>query len=77
MSVLSRRCSLAWTSASAIGVTARPRLALVPSARAGERVSSISVFHSPHPPQRPSHRALWCPQEEQTNIELERGITPR
>src|SRR5579864_856536 len=75
MPVPIRACSPAATSARTSGRIAlarspppRPALAL------GSRTSSTSVFHSPQPAQRPSQRALWCPQAEHTKTEPERAI---
>jgi hypothetical protein len=64
MPVANRTCSTASTSRSAIGLTATapPDRALPPPARrpapVDGRTCSTSVFHSPHPGQRPSQRVL-------------------
>ena len=45
--------------------------------RVAERVSSVSVFHSPQPGQRPCHFGLSCPQVEQAKTVARRAIPAR
>ena len=62
MPVAMRRPSAVSTSASRATAAGRER----PFRAFGRAASSSSVFHSPHPGQRPSHLGARCPQAVQT-----------
>src|SRR5205807_2571521 len=69
--LLRRAWSTASTSASITGVCAAARrLAPAPEPACSARGSSRSVFHSPQPGHRPSHRGLCLPHAQQTKIEV-------
>ena len=63
-------------AATMMGVSARPppRAGAARPAGAAARFSSVMVFHSPQPGQRPCHLGLSWPHEEQAKIVAERAI---